>query len=197
MIGLGTGSLACRSEPGDTVHYYEIDPVMIRIAQDPKNFTFLSECGPVPITVGDARLTLAEAPDSTYDAIFVDAFSSDAIPIHLLTREAMEIYLKKLTPKGIVAVHVSNRHLELASVVTGIASANGMVARLNEGADVTENDADYIFLGTIVAAARKDEDFGPIAESQYWELQEPDPKQWVWTDDYSNILGSLIRKLKE
>jgi hypothetical protein len=72
-----------------------------------------------------------------------------------------------------------------------------MVARLNEGADVVENDADYIFLGTIVVAARKDEDFGPIAQSQFWELQEPDPKQWVWTDDYSNIIGSLVRKLKE
>ena len=142
-------------------------------------------------------LTLAEAPDSSYDAIIVDAFNSDAIPIHLLTREAMEIYLKKLSPTGIVAIHVSNRHLELASVVTGIASANGMVARLNEGADVVENDADYIFLGTIVVAARKDEDFGPIAQSQFWELQEPDPKQWVWTDDYSNIIGSLVRKLKE
>src|SRR5882757_634314 len=197
VIGLGTGSLACRSEPGDTVHYYEIDPVMIRIAQDPENFNFLSECGPVPITLGDARLTLAEAPDSSYDAIIVDAFSSDAIPIHLITREAMEIYRKKLSPTGIVAIHVSNRHLELASVVTGIASANGMVARLNEGADVVENDADYIFLGTIVVAARKDEDFGPIAQSQFWELQEPDPKQWVWTDDYSNIIGSLVRKLKE
>src|SRR5712671_2594452 len=197
VIGLGTGSLACRAEPGDTVHYYEIDPIMIRIARDPENFNFLSECGPVPITLGDARLTLAEAPDSSYDAIIVDAFNSDAIPIHLLTREAMEIYLKKLSPTGIVAIHVSNRHLELASVVTGIASANGMVARLNEGADVVENDADYIFLGTIVVAARKDEDFGPIAQSQFWELQEPDPKQWVWTDDYSNIIGSLVRKLKE
>jgi hypothetical protein len=197
VIGLGTGTLACRAEPGDTVHYYEIDPAMIRIARDPQNFTFLSECGPVPITLGDARLTLAEAPDGSYDAIIVDAFSSDAIPIHLLTREAMEIYLKKLSPTGIVAIHVSNRHLELASVVTGIASANGMVARLNEGGDVMENDSDYVFLGTIVAAARKDEHFGPIALSQFWELQTPDQKQWVWTDDYSNIIGSLIRKLKE
>jgi hypothetical protein len=67
---------------------------------------------------------------------------------------------------------------------------------LNEGGDVIENDADYIFLGTVVAAARKDEDFGPIAQSQYWELQEPDPNQWVWTDDYSNILGAVWRRLR-
>jgi protein-L-isoaspartate O-methyltransferase len=197
VIGLGTGTLACRSQPGDTVHYYEIDPAIIRIARDPGIFSFLTECGPVPVTLGDARLTLTDAPDASYDVIIVDAFSSDAIPIHLLTREAMAIYRRKLSPNGIVAIHVSNRHLELASVVTGIAAANGMVARVNEGTDVTENDAEYVFLGTVVAAARKDEDFGPIAQSEHWELQRPDRKQWVWTDDYSNIVGALIRRLRE
>jgi spermidine synthase len=197
VIGLGTGTLACRAEPGDTVHYYEIDPAMIRLATDPKNFSFLDECRPVTITLGDARLTLAEAPDESYDVIIVDAFTSDAIPIHLLTREAMAIYRQKLAPDGIVAIHVSNRHLELASVVAGIAKANGMVSRVSESADVTENDAEYVFLGTVVAATAKDENFGSIAKSESWELQKPDPKQWVWTDDYSNIIGSILRKLKE
>jgi len=196
VIGLGTGTLSCRAEPGDTVHYYEIDPAIIRISTDPKNFSFLTECRPVTITLGDARLTLAEAPDASYDVIIVDAFSSDAIPIHLLTREAMEIYRKKIVPEGIVAIHVSNRHLELASVVAGIAKANDMVSRVNEGGDVSENDAEYVFLGTVVVAANKDEYFGPIAQSEFWELQRPDPKQWVWTDDYSNIIGSIIRKLR-
>src|SRR4029077_11716651 len=122
-------------------------------------FTFMSECGPnIPIVLGDARLTLAEAADGSYDAIIVDAFTSDAIPIHLMTKEAMAIYKAKLSPNGIVALHVSNRHLELASVVAGIAEANGMVSRVNEGGDVQESDADYIFLGTVVAVARKDED---------------------------------------
>jgi spermidine synthase len=179
------------------VHYYEIDPAMIRLATDPKNFSFLDECRPVTITLGDARLTLAEAPDASYDVIIVDAFTSDAIPIHLLTREAMEIYRQKLVPEGIVAIHVSNRHLELASVVAGIAKANDMVSRVNEGADVTENDAEYVFLGTVVAATAKDENFGPIAQADSWELQKPDPKQWVWTDDYSNIIGSILRRLRE
>jgi hypothetical protein len=82
-------------------------------------------------------------------------------------------------------------------VVAGIANANGMIARVNESGDITENDAEYIFAGTVVAVARNDEDLGPIGESDYWELQTPDPKQWVWTDDYSNIVGSLLRKSRE
>lgn len=198
VIGLGTGSLACRAEPGDTVHYYEIDRSIIRIARDPNYFSFITECQPdLQISLGDARLTLADAPNGTYDLIVVDAFSSDAIPIHLLTREAMAIYLQKLSPHGIVAIHVSNRHLELASVVAGIAGANGLIARVNESADVTENEAEYIFLGTVVAAARTDEDFGEIANSQFWEQREPDPAQWVWTDDYSNIVGAIIRQYSQ
>jgi hypothetical protein len=198
VIGLGTGTLACRAEPADTVHYYEIDRTVIGIARDPKFFNFISECRPdLPITLGDARLTLADAPDGSYDLILIDAFTSDAIPIHLLTREAMAIYLKKLTPHGIVAIHVSNRHLELASVVAGIAAANGLVSRVNESGDVTENEAEYLFTGTVVASAPTDEDFGELVLSPYWERQTPDANQWVWTDDYSNIVGALIRQYSE
>jgi hypothetical protein len=92
---------------------------------------------------------------------------------------------------------VSNRHLELASVVAGIADANGMIARVNDGGDIAENDAEYVFTGTVVAVARKDEDFGFIGKSEFWELQTPDPKQWVWTDDYSNIVGALLRRYRD
>jgi hypothetical protein len=195
VIGLGTGSLICRSQPGDKATYYEIDQLMVRLSRDMGYFTFLKECGQdVPIVMGDARLTLADAPDGSYDLIVVDAFTSDAIPIHLLTKEAMEIYKRKLSPNGIVLIHISNRHLELGSVVTGIAAANDMVTRISESGDVTEDDSDYKFLGTVTISARKDEDFGPLAKSQYWELQRPNPRQRVWTDDYSNIVGALIRQ---
>ncbi len=177
VIGLGAGSLACRAEPDDTVHYYEIDPAIIRIARDPNLFTFLSACRPdVPITLGDARLTLAEAPDGAYDLIVVDAFSSDAIPIHLVTREAMAIYLKKLSPHGMVVMHVSNRHLELASVVAGIAAANGLITLVNDSVDIDEAANPYKFSGTVAAVARSEEDFGPLAQARDWELQEPDPQ---------------------
>jgi protein-L-isoaspartate O-methyltransferase len=196
VVGLGAGSLACRAKPADTVHYYEIDPAIVHIARDSGLFHFLSACRPdVPIMLGDARLTLADAPDGAYDIIYVDAFTSDAIPIHLITRDAMAVYLRKLKPHGIVVIHVSNRFLELASVVTGIAAANGAVARVNDGSDFTEKPDDYLFVGTVVAVARTDLDFGELAWSNYWPRQTPDPSQWVWTDDYSNIVGAIIRQL--
>jgi hypothetical protein len=197
VVGLGAGSLACRAEPADTVHYYEIDPAIVHIARDSGLFHFVSACRPdVPIMLGDARLTLADAPDGSYDIIYVDAFSSDAIPIHLLTREAMAIYLRKLTPHGVAVIHVSNRFLELASVVAGIAAANGAVARVNDGSDVVEKVSEYLFVGTVVAVARDDQDFGVLAGSRYWPRKTPDPNQWVWTDDYSNVVGALIRQIK-
>jgi hypothetical protein len=198
VIGLGSGSLACRAEPADTVHYYEIDPTSIRIARDPKLFTFLAECGSnVQITLGDARLTLADAPPGAYDLVIVDAFSSDAIPIHLLTREAMAIYRDKAGAHGMVVMHVSNRHLELASVVAGIAAANGLMTRVNDAVDLDETAHPYKFSGTVAAMAQSDEDFGALAQGNDWALKEADPNQWVWTDDYSNIVGSVMRKLQE
>jgi protein-L-isoaspartate O-methyltransferase len=193
VVGLGGGTLACRAQAGESVTYYEIDPAIVRIARD--RFTYLSACKPdTRIVLGDARLTLADAGDGAYDIIIVDAFSSDAIPIHLLTREAMAIYVKKLNPHGIVVMHVSNRHLELASVVAGIAKANGLVTRVNNGGDISVRDEDYNMVGTVAAVARSDEDFGAIAQSTYWPVVRPDGRQWVWTDDYSNVVGALLRK---
>ena len=198
VVGLGAGSLACRAEPGDTVHFYEIDPAMISIARDPYLFSFLWLCRPVAtITLGDARLTLADAPDGTYDLIVVDAFSSDAIPIHLLTREAMAMYKAKLRPHGMLVMHISNRHLELASVVAGIAAANGMITYIDDSADIDEAANPYKYSGTVAAVARSEEDFGTLALARDWQLKTPDPAQWVWTDDYSNIVGAVIRKLNE
>jgi hypothetical protein len=198
VIGLGAGALACRAGPQDTVRYYEIDPAIVQMARAPHLFKFLRICRPdVPVILGDARLTLAEAPDGAYDLIIVDAFSSDAIPIHLLTREAMAIYLKKLSAHGMVVVHVSNRHLELASVVAGIAAANGLTTLVSEGADIDEAANPYKFAATVAAVARNEDDFGDLAQSADWTLESPDPNQWVWSDDYSNIVGAVIRKLRE
>lgn len=199
VVGLGTGSLACYVRPGDRLDIYEIDPTVVRIAKDPNRFSFLSTCAPdATVILGDARLTLTAAEDGAYDVLVIDAFSSDAIPVHLLTREAMTIYRQKLAPGGILLMHVSNRHMELASVVAGIASAHGMVSRKKDASDdEEEDDSAYKYSSTVVAVARDDADFGTLAENDDWEVEEPDPSQWVWTDDYSNILGAMMRKARE
>jgi hypothetical protein len=198
VIGLGAGSLACRAQDGDAVTFYEIDPLVVRIARDSDRFTFLSKCAPdAPIVIGDARLTLADAPDGAYDLIIVDAFSSDAIPIHLMTREAMALYVSKLAPNGMVAMHLSNRHLELASVAAGIAQANGLTTRVKDGGDEGADDEENKYTSTVAAAARSAADFGPLATAKGWAVTQPDPAQWVWTDDYSNIVGAMLRNLKE
>ena len=132
VVGLGTGTFACFAERGDSFKFYEIDASVEKLARDPTRFRYLEQCGPdIPVVLGDARLTLAESPDK-YDLIVLDAFSSDAIPVHLMTREAMAIYVSKLAPGGIVMMHVSNRHMEFASVVAGIAHANGLVSRAKQ-----------------------------------------------------------------
>ncbi len=196
VIGLGSGSLACASQPGETWKFFEIDQSMVDTARDPKYFTYVSKCAPdLQPVMGDARLTFANEPNGSYDLIIVDAYSSDAIPIHLATREAMAIYKSKLTPRGAVLMHVSNRHLELTSVVVGIAVANGLKSwSFSEDSD---RDAEYIFSTSVVISAREPEDVGSIATSQDWTLTEPRPHQRVWTDDYSNVLGAVWRRLRE
>jgi hypothetical protein len=191
VIGLGAGSLACYAQPDDTVHFYEIDATIIRIAQDARLFNFLQACRPnVPITLGDGRLTLAEAPDGAYDLIIVDAFSSDAIPIHLLTREAMAMYLEKLSAHGVVVLHVSNRHLELLSVVAGIASANGLITLVYDPETFTSRPILAPYPSVVAAVARSEIDFGPLSPLD-WKLKASNPNRRAWTDDYSNIVGSL------
>jgi hypothetical protein len=198
VIGLGAGTLACRAGPEDTVDYYEIDPVIVRIARDPALFSFISLCRPdVRIKLGDARLTLADAPDASYDLIIVDAFSSDAIPVHLLTREAMALYLRKLDAHGMVVTHVSNRHLELASVAAGIASANGLLTLVSDGTEIDESANPYKFAGTVAASVRETDDFGLLGEAAEWQPVASDAKRRVWSDDYSDIFGALVRKLRE
>jgi hypothetical protein len=198
VIGLGTGTLACQVRPGDTLTYYEIDPDIARIARDPELFSYLSQCAPdTKVVLGDARLRIADAPDGSYDLIFVDAFIGAAIPIHLLTREAMALYFMKLKANGIVAMHVSNLNLELASVAAGIAGANGAIVRVYDGGDVQPNPELHHWVPRIAAIARRDEDFGDLGQSSFWPVRTPDPAQRVWTDDYSNIVGAILRKLRE
>jgi spermidine synthase len=199
VIGLGTGALACYARKEDSWTFYEIDQSIVDVASNPAYFTYKPICAPdAKLVLGDARLTITDAPDGAYDLIVVDAFSSDAIPIHLLTREAMAAYRAKLAPHGMVVMHISNRHLELASIVAGIAKANGLEALINSQQDEHENSARYLYTSTVTAIARTPADFGGLESAESgWEPLTPDPKQWVWTDDYSNVIGAMIRHLRE
>jgi hypothetical protein len=196
VVGLGAGTVACFVRPQDTLHFYEIDQTVVRIALDTRNFDYVAKCKPDSrVTVGDARLTLEDAQDAYYDLIVMDAFTSDAVPVHLLTREAMALYLKKLAPGGMVVSHVMNRHLELPTVVAGIAASNGLVTRYFHSSEY-DNDR-YLFASSVAAVARSDKDFGALLASGEWEIVAPDPTQWVWTDDYSNIVGALLRHMRQ
>ncbi|HEY8333134.1 MAG TPA: fused MFS/spermidine synthase [Tardiphaga sp.] len=196
VIGLGSGTLACASQPGEDWKFFEIDQSMVDTARDPKYFNFIQRCEPdMKPVIGDARLTFAREPDGVYDLIIVDAYSSDAIPIHLATEEAMEIYKEKLAPQGAVVMHVSNRHLELASVVVGIADANDLKSWVfNEDSG---RDSEYIFSTNVVISAREPADIGALASSDKWALTEAADNQRVWTDDYSNVLGAVWRRLRD
>ncbi len=196
VIGLGAGTLTCASEPGETWKFFEIDQSMVDTARDPKYFTYVQNCEPdLKPVIGDARLTFAREPDGLYDLIIVDAYSSDAIPIHLATEEAMKIYKDKLAPQGAVLMHVSNRHLELSSVVVGIADANDLKSWVYS--EDSGRDSEYIFSTSVVVSAREEADIGKLASSDQWTETEADEKQRVWTDDYSNVLGAVYRRLRD
>jgi hypothetical protein len=196
VIGLGSGTLTCASEPGETWKFFEIDQSMVDTARNPKYFTYIGSCEPdLKPVIGDARLTFAREPDGIYDLIIVDAYSSDAIPIHLATREAMKIYKDKLAPQGAVLMHVSNRHLELSSVVVGIAEANDLKSWVYS--EDSGRDGEYIFSTSVVVSAREEDDIGKLASSDQWSETEADEKQRVWTDDYSNVLGAVYRRLRD
>ena len=192
VVGLGAGTTAAYSRAGESWTFYEIDPEVVTIARDPALFTYLSSCAAAPVNVvtGDARLRLREAPPSSYDLIVLDAFSSDAVPAHLLTREAVALYLSKLAPGGLVAFHVSNRSLELERVALGVAEDAGLVARVftdeyktsEEGHDPNHDPS------TWVVAAREAEDLGTLSTDTRWQTSAARKQRLeLWRDDFSNV----------
>ncbi len=190
LVGLGVGSLAAYGQSGQQMDYYEIDPVVKQIATDPTYFTFLRDSkAKVRIIMGDARISLSQAPDSSYDMIVLDAFSSDAIPVHLLTEEAFEMYLRKLKPGGIICAHISNRYLDLSIVLGAISKDLNLVNLDDDDEDVDDaekrigkNPSKWIFL------ARAKDDFGPLNKLSLPPI-DPTPGARAWTDDFSNVLS--------
>jgi len=196
IVGLGVGSLACHAAEGDNWRYYEIDPAVVRVATDPRYFTFLSACTPhAPIIIGDARLTVMREPDGIFDVLLIDAFSSDAIPVHLLTREAIAGYFTKLAAGGIVVMHISNRHMELRSVLAAIAMSEnlagaGLLYRKSpEDAGEPGKDTEAVVL------ARSPDQIEQLVDAG-WQPFNPRSADGVraWTDDYANIIGAIMRR---
>jgi hypothetical protein len=193
-IGVGTGSLACQMRAGEDWTFYEIDPQVVRMATDPARFGFFSACAPdARFVLGDARLTLADAADGSLDLIVVDAFSSDAIPIHLMTIEAIGVYLAKLTPNGAVLFHISNRNMELGPVVTATAHAKGLNTWLRQSRQTPELLAQMKYSPYVAMIARRPEDVGLAAE-QGWIRQDAPGTARAWRDDYADVIGAIWRK---
>ncbi len=207
VVGLGTGAMACYRRPNDDLTFYEIDASILDVAQDNRYFHYLGECAPASrIVLGDARLALVREPDRKFDILIIDAFSSDSIPIHLLTREAIDLYFRKLENDGLLLVHISNQYLDLEPVLANLSQHAQLAARIQlflpnkmssttglsaEEATTEVHLADFHNSSLWVLLAANEGALGPIATDQRWRSLEPEPAVGLWTDDYSNITKVL------
>jgi SAM-dependent methyltransferase len=188
LVGLGAGTLAAYTEPGERWTFFEIDPVVVEVARD--RFTYLGDArGEVNVVLGDGRLSLAAVPDGTFGLLVLDAFSSDAVPVHLLTREALALYLRKLAPGGLLAFHLSNRHLALGEIVAGGAAAEGLVGLSRSGGVTPAEAGQGKSPSSWVVLARAASDLTPLAPFAGWR---PLPRAGrAWTDDASSLWSVL------
>ena len=192
VVGLGVGSLATYRQPDQQWTFYEIDPAVERIARTPSYFTYLGDCGSsCRVVIGDARLSLTAARDARYGLIVLDAFSSDAIPVHLMTREALQLYVARLAPDGALAFHISNRHLQLEPVLARLAEELGLVAVTRRDRIPKDESADGKTSSDWLVMARSSADLGGLAADGRWMPSKGTPGAPVWTDDFSNILSVL------
>ena len=197
-IGMGAGTVAAYTRAGDSLRFFEIDPLVVGMATNPTDFTYIKGCakGRIDWVLGDARLTLAREPVNQFDLLLVDAFSSDSVPAHLLTVEAMRGYLSKIKPDGVIIMHLSNRNLELMAPVAAIAQAAGGAALRQHYAPPpgavqlidTAEDA--------VIVARNATALAPYRGDRRWTPALSHGVR-VWTDDYTNLFGALVRRLRQ
>ena len=195
VVGLGAGTLACYAQPGQAWRFYEIDPVVARIARDPKSFTFLPHCLPnVPVEIGDARLTLTSAPSAAHDLLAIDAFSSDAIPMHLLTREAFATYTRAMAPNGLLMIHISNKWVDLEPALAALAQADDwqvMVREYHPDATAEKHRAATSFW---VAMSRSSATIAGLRANDppaAWRQIARRAGMNAWTDDHGSILPLL------
>ena len=191
-VGLGVGSLAAYAKEDQRWTFFEIDPAVERLARRQEYFRHLERCGThCQVVLGDARLSLAARSGERYGVIVLDAFSSDAIPIHLMTREALAVYLSRLSPDGILAFHVSNRHLVLGPILANLAADAGLAAAeqvhqvTREEAETGRSGSDWVLMSRDASA------IDTLLADERWVKLTPHPSAPLWTDDFSNILSVL------
>jgi hypothetical protein len=190
VVGLGAGSLSCYGRRGDSWTFFELDPDIDRIAHDRKLFTLLPRCNPrARIVLGDGRLSLAKRPDHGYDLLALDAFNSESVPVHLLTREALALYRRKLAPHGIVVFNVSNHFVDLRSVLANLAADAGMAAY--ERDDLNAGRSEGRAPSRWIVMADRPSDLATLPATAGWQRLAPDPSKRIWTDQYSNVLSVL------
>jgi hypothetical protein len=194
VTGLGVGSLASYARPGQRWRFFEIDPAVVRVARDPRLFTFLSDCraDTVDVIVGDARLALADEPEAGFDLLILDAFSSDSVPVHLLTREALTLYRSKLRPGGWIVVNLTNRYLDLPPVLARLASDAGLFFRVRLDLRTRKEEAATGVRGSIWGVlATPPIDLGPLATDPLWYDPVPRGSDAVWADEHTDLLRHL------
>ncbi len=190
IIGLGAGSLAALSKAGQTFVFHEIDPLVVQIAED--YFTFLEDSpADVDIVMGDGRLTLADVPDGTYDILIVDAFSSDSVPTHLLTVEAFQLYRSKVRESGVIMIHLSNRHIDIARIAHGVAGAAGLHGATHEYSPTAQDWREWAQPTHVAVLSPSAETIDALAEAHGWTPLDPNAPSTIWTDDYAPLLGVL------
>ncbi len=195
-VGLGAGTVATFVRPVDKMTLFEIDPLVIRVATDPRYFSFVRGCakGPVDVVLGDARLSLSKIPKASYDLLMIDAFSSDSVPTHLLTQEAMALYLDRLKPDGVLLLHLSNRNLVLAGPAAATAHALGATARVGWHWTLPQASPYTEAAGEAMVIAREAETLDRYKTLGEWELTQP--KGRPWTDDRTNVWGAMLAHIK-
>ncbi len=195
ILGLGAGSMAAYGRPGDHITYFEIDPLVVHIARDAGHFTYLRDTpARVDVELGDGRLRLAEHDDAEFDLLIFDAFTGDAVPVHLISVEAIELYRRKVGPGGLVVMNVSNRRLDLAPIVANACAALGLHGVLRDDHEVSEYQlAEGKTPSTWTVLAGDLADLEPVAaQTPGWLLLTPVPGKPTWTDDFSSIIDVMI-----
>ena len=191
VIGLGVGAMASYSQPGQEWTFYEINPDVINIARNSKYFTYLQNCatGSLNVVEGDARLNLQNAPAGHYGLIVLDAFSSDAIPVHLITQQALDLYLSKLAGAGILAFHISNRSLDLKPILADLAQSRNLVCigfdDLNPGSFEGKDPSQWVVM------ARSAPEISNLSINSQWQQLKGRKDRRVWSDDFSNIISAI------